>query len=365
MDYKNVQCIGFQINTFPEHDYIYNLLLSKWEIQRSRYLGILNDDTDIRARCSLMRDAIAFADKQSDIDRDEKRLKLFVAPEFFFRGTKGAYPIEKVSMIMESLRGFTAQPRFADWLFVLGTALGQLENLLDTEIFNIALVQKGGVKSSTYKQGEQDAFVVYKEYVSHIDFLRDKAKNWQNPIERVVNLGNRSDLVQPTLGSRDISAFGGPASGVVKDQYGNQHLKEVNKTGLGGGSIFTIGGITFGIEVCLDHFKRRLRQAERKKGDPRVQVQVVPSAGMSIDKDSIAVVEKGLIFNVDGGGGAAHTALKELTLGVFDLVSDVKAKSTKDVAYYGANAGNYRKLFQETGKIVIYPAAGLPKPEVW
>jgi len=338
MAYSKAQCIGFQLNTFPEFDYIWDPKALRWKTDylKSKYLGLANDDADIRSRCSVMKDAIAFADKQSTIDRSDKTLKIFMAPEFFFRGSRGAYPVEKVSMIMENLRAFTKDKRFAHWLFVFGTALGSLGHLLDTEIFNLAMVQKGGVGSSTYthKTGpESDSFIVYKEYISHIDFLRDAKKKWSDSLDRDVRVGGTIDLVAPTMGSRDISVFGSSPSGVTYNEFGHESLQEINKTGLGGGSIFTIDGITFGLEVCLDHFKRRLRAADRSKGKPRVQVQLIPSAGMSIEEDAIAVCDDGLIFNVDGGGTSAHSALQVLDLEVFNLITVVSPLAEKSVVY--------------------------------
>jgi len=56
-------------------------------------------------------------------------------------------------------------------------------------------------------------------------------------------------------------------------------------------------GISFGLEVCRDHYLKRLAHSEESG---KVQIQLVPSAGMSIEESSVACVRDGLVFNVDG-----------------------------------------------------------------
>jgi hypothetical protein len=90
-------------------------------------------------------------------------------------------------------------------------------------------------------------------------------------------------------------------------------VSEINVSGYGGGSVLTIDGITFGVEVCRDHLLKRLHKfyfgdpagnpavaRTASKTDPRVQVQLIPSWGAHIDRKAICCVENGLIFNVDG-----------------------------------------------------------------
>jgi hypothetical protein len=78
---------------------------------------------------------------------------------------------------------------------------------------------------------------------------------------------------------------------------------EINKSGYGGASVFTIDGVTFGLEVCLDHAQNRLANyyaGAAKAGDPKVQIQLIPSWGMSIGGGKLCVLSQGLVFNVDG-----------------------------------------------------------------
>ena len=91
--------------------------------------------------------------------------------------------------------------------------------------------------------------------------------------------------------------------------------------------------VTIGVEICADHSRGRLKGATptgaRKR--PPIQVQLIPSAGMSFNLKSIAAMDAGYLFNCDGwnasGGlltemkkrgvlppGEALSSIKEVTL---------------------------------------------------
>lgn len=108
-NYEQIQFIGFNIRNDVTPT-------------RTDYLGHANPDTDIDFRCKAMIQAIQLAEPQTV--RDRKVLKVFVAPEFYFRGSAGAYPVEKISTIVPKLREETDKYEYLDWLFVFGTALG-------------------------------------------------------------------------------------------------------------------------------------------------------------------------------------------------------------------------------------------------
>jgi hypothetical protein len=109
------------------------------------YLGNKSAELDIQNRCKIMKYAIQTAydeltkllegqqgqDKRKKIARGSSNtivtnpvLTIFMAPEFFFRGADGAYPIEKVSSILPEMAKTVQDPKFKDWLFVYGTAIG-------------------------------------------------------------------------------------------------------------------------------------------------------------------------------------------------------------------------------------------------
>jgi hypothetical protein len=355
------------------------------------YLGDSDHDTDIETRCDVMKEAIQLA--WPDASADERVLKLFMAPEFYFRGQKGGYPVEKISRIPALMRQETDKFEYVDWLFVFGTAIGYLQheevddtgtatgNALEhrasieevddtgvtsrlrvkstvaarippgnvapaarwkikgagkedeitsstlhgpgeywltlankkgfamgaaalvepktTEVFNVALLQKGWPVPRLGDGLKQAA--VYKEKVSWIDFIGphfgQAPFNNADGSGRLIEIHDETNrTVLPTEGAVELlGARPNPQGGGVS---------EINKTGLGGGSVLTVDGITFGLEVCLDHGVSRLANyygGKASPGEPKVQIQLIPSWGMSIGGGGPCIPNgDGLVFNVDG-----------------------------------------------------------------
>merc|ERR1719266_2486335 len=108
------------------------------------YLGHRDVKKDVADRLAIMYDAIETAYEQSS--KDPNTLKVFIAPEFFFRGRNGAYLVDnnkskgkvmpifqndettgecrgELCEILQGLESYTADARFEDWLFLFGTAV--------------------------------------------------------------------------------------------------------------------------------------------------------------------------------------------------------------------------------------------------
>lgn len=209
-----------------------------------------------------------------------------------------------------------------------------------SEIWNVALVRKGGQPKPGSTGVRETA--VYKEYVSHIDYIRPKGgvPGWGEAAGRTITLHGSDVTVMPTSGSRDLLGADPNLPGTEKDwtdkdsKIHKQRISEINVKG-GGGSVFTIDDVTFGLEVCLDHARNRLyayysdhyvcptckevspqsgdcrrhpqpypkRVAEAKAaapGDPKVQVHLIPSWGMTIGGGEVCCLDGGVVFNVDG-----------------------------------------------------------------
>jgi hypothetical protein len=117
--------------------------------------------------------------------------------------------------------------------------------------------------------------------------------------------GDKSRRAESGNGSGDLlSKYVNKAGTTITLKSGQkQRISEVNKSGLGGGGIVTIDQIDFGIEVCLDHGNARLANYYKNSlaagGEPKIQVQLVPSCGMSIKAPSRCCVTGGYVFNVD------------------------------------------------------------------
>jgi len=140
--YKKVRCIAFCIKP-GTRDEGGNVV----------YLGQKSAELDIQKRCTIMKNAVMTAYDELDrlvpqrppklvpkgsmaIMGADPVLTVFMAPEFFFRGADGAYPIEKISTILPQMAKTVQDPKYKDWLFVYGTAIGYQK--LDETITKIA-----------------------------------------------------------------------------------------------------------------------------------------------------------------------------------------------------------------------------------
>lgn len=435
----------------------------------SPYAGDADHDVDIAARCDAMIEAVQKAKAKSN--PSPEILKIFMAPEFYFRGLEGGYPVERIESIMPKLRVESDKIEYADWIFVFGSAIGyqkhdlagvalrhttpvhdvtysnitatevtltakfgktkmiipladwwlvqgtkaepitgvtevrkyeeykvtflagpnfvpgagtikvpamdvvatdptsvpvtrirvkgkicgripptavggkrwevwqatvgryvtacarvgttdeywltlgnpgnfttsrvELREPISTEVTNAALVQKGYPSPYMGDKGLRSV-AVYKEKVSPIDFKKTTT-DWHkvDGSHRLISIHGTNDRpVLPTEGSDDLVG----ASPNVKREVGSTVGSEINKSSIGGGVVYTMDDITFGLEVCLDHAKDRLAtfyaQTSANKavaGDPKVQLHLIPSWGMSIGQGKTSCPPNtGSIFNVDG-----------------------------------------------------------------
>jgi len=115
---KNVQFIGFGINTGPKKD-----IVSGKQI----YLGLDDSKQDYEARVELLQKAAEVAAKKAD----KSAIKIFTVPEFYFRGKNGAYDMSTIMGDGEVDKGLIGklQETFMDakwknWTFVIGSIIG-------------------------------------------------------------------------------------------------------------------------------------------------------------------------------------------------------------------------------------------------
>ncbi len=374
--YHQVVCLGYSIQTGTVRNY-WDPKGAAWKSTAAGYMGDKDPKVDLKKRCDQMIVAVksAYALNQhkmvatKKVADDSRTLKIFMAPEFFFRGVSGAFTMNYLLgdkgeySILDTLRAETKQAQYASWLFVFGTfiagtertrlscqtcmqwmapemvpALGKklltcptckkyarcpkascqansksrgfltvypgdvvgarrlhcevcktvypfCEHCIGVTIDNYALIQKGG-----HSQGDGvHDYITQKAYVSNLDF--DEIDN-QAPKVRI--FGREEEYIEPRSDP-------GSASERM------------------GGSVFHMDGITFGIEVCLDHLAGRLA-ADADRG--RIQIQLIPSAGAYINKtNGVACVSNGILFNVDGGGGAQISVAVNAPGGVHDEAS--------------------------------------------
>lgn len=321
--YVKAACIGYEIKTGE-----YNPDKMVFDAANRTVL----ENADVRNSCVDLIGAIknAWAAYNYYITNsglaadDHKTLKIFMAPEFFFRGRYGAYQdIGLCTKILSTMREEIKDPRYADWLFVHGTAIFASEGKGGTFLENYALVQKGGVPTKT------SDLVVAKEFPSHIDFKHPTVGDWDwyDP--------NLSEAKVAGKNVRHLSPVGGRADPI--DNFSKSGTVPVSE--LVGGVIFTMDNITFGLEVCRDHFVGRLAHS-KEAGKPLIQL--IPSAGMGIDDASLGCKLDGIIFNVDGV--TAHSKVK------------VRNAVNPD------QCNNVRTEKHGNGLVQIYSSANIPWP---
>lgn len=75
------------------------------------------------------------------------------------------------------------------------------------------------------------------------------------------------------------------------------------------GQTFTVGGVTFGIEICSDH-RPDHRILRGRLGDARVDAHIIVSDGMAPSGASIAARQQGLVINCDMSGRATGNGVR-------------------------------------------------------
>lgn len=170
----------------------------------------------------------------------------------------------------------------------------ELAEPIATEIINVAMVQKGG--SGDGVAGLREA-VIYKETISSVDFTTKHYAKPEFSKDQLIEVHGQERTALPTVGATHTLGQN-PQTG-----------SEFNERGTGGGSIFMVDGITFGLEVCLDHTISRLGKyyasGTPPSGEPKLQVLLVPSMGASLDSGEVPGVNGALMFNVDANDGSA------------------------------------------------------------
>ena len=389
-----VQFIAYQLKTAAERD-----------PKSPSYPGLANHARDLELRCKIMMDAIENAASSPHVKSNS--LKIFVAPEFFFRGGRdGAYDLELISGINGYFDQFLASPKYKNWIFFLGTAIGGIGlGGGEAEIFNICLIRKGGIRiartlgaGESLADGEKDSLLIYKEFVSAIDFFGayfgDK-RFMTGPQAGQANLAQRQVKLQATAGSRDDMGQGKAISPnihgqtriirpsltkqqIIETQYLQNRISkavrdaqmqgqaytisEDSATGLGGGSVFDMHGHRFVVEICLDHAQRRAQEINVKEPT----FHIITSCGMT--PVYTMVREGGFFFLVDGIEDNPMTRVHMLRVIGRRLVKlkatpvMIEMSDSDNWKYHLSDATN---LFEGgRGWVVVYPPQNMPAPNV-
>lgn len=251
-NYTGTQFISFTINTFggmADHgeckgrDYSPETGTCYLGNQRN-----LTEDVEHRLNILLQVLDTLKADMNSTeprIDHRDDILKIFMLPEFYMRGPKGAYNVSELfgdGLLLstaDKIHEYIAVEEFSHYLFVLGTVIAvqypddpreDWEHSIDTNevlYYNFAPVFKGG-------PGSNHRFIATKRYISIIDFLSDTSL--PNP--------RNADL-------REYDAMSDRFRDML--QFRDAQLVENN--------VIEVDGVRIGIEICFDHLRGVLWQS--------------------------------------------------------------------------------------------------------
>lgn len=192
-------------------------------------------DADERARVQRMFDVATWVKSQAPWRRATDVLKVFLAPEFYFRpnNTVKAYTFNRAINIIECLHELFGGAGWADWLIVPGTVFSALpanarkgslpvttsggQNInLDKAYLNTSVLVKGGGPGAPFHY-------VHKRTISHIDGAPQIESAQQNP------------LFRPSL-----------------EQWAEIKQRLVN-----------IDNLNIGIDICKDHYEAEVKTVVR------------------------------------------------------------------------------------------------------
>lgn len=399
--YSSVQFIGHVLSTTP-------LLkesveeMSDWGV----YLGLDNDNDDINARLEIVSNVLLQAISTNNISSNSNTLKVFTLPEFFWRGIKGAYfnskkdsdeMYNKISNgLVNVINNIGKQYDFSDWLFLFGSILTtydvtdcttDIDNTLSNvgndylRVYNI-LKNSLGINSLPkisnllkIVDNKIDANNKYDEELSNLlcDILNmsDSLANKQiynrcfvyyykqNPNSIVKEFKSKEDFIlnNPSSSQGQVNHYLQTMVAYPPVSNSDNPVKTLDY------STINCGGLNIGIEICLDHKRKRLL---KYLGDNKIKpldIQIVISCGMQLMKDSAATREGAILFNCDGeymidgdaqNGDFCHSQLKKFS---FDsscgprLSANIPAKYTEKVN----DSAVHKNLFPHgLGEIHIY-----------
>jgi hypothetical protein len=207
-------------------------------------------------------------------------LKVFMVPEFYFRpsnpAASNAYSYAEYRTIKNVLRQtINGDPRFRHWLVIPGTIIWR---------------GQPGEKWWRKIQGRP----VYFNSCVYIS-----PKGTQKPDSETIEKYNSSPI--------DGIPFVGPPPG-RRESPDNRlpftYLSQARRRK----HIFKVGGIKFGLEICLEHGDSLVKTtlAAWRVGNPvnrhnkQIHVQLITAGGMPLDYDSVATRARGFVFRLDG-----------------------------------------------------------------
>ncbi|MEZ4448979.1 MAG: hypothetical protein R3B09_05805 [Nannocystaceae bacterium] len=226
-------------------------------------VGAATPSDDLNARLRRMIKVIEIAKEKAD--PLSSTLKIFVAPEFYFRPKTGltqrSYSEGDKEYLSNALNMFQDES-FKGWLFVCGTVVWEQYNVAhqQTVAWNTAFILEGG------KSGR---FLVHKRIYATPDAI-----------------------------NRETSPL--RVSGKIEELRG--YVDPVH-------AVFQIAGYWMGLEICMDHDSLLLRQGVPKRAkrdnvptlkERGLAVQILTACGMNVQPGALYLDKERSIVRVDG-----------------------------------------------------------------
>ena len=245
-------------------------------------LTILNDNANIDAKNRVIRflNVLYKASKDANIDKSKTTLKVFTAPEFYFRpkdtvansNIYRAYEYTVYKAIKEVLRQTIKGMGLKHWLIVPGTMMWYMP--ANTTANNKTVTANTYFNSCIYihnASNQQTSHKLEKARASRIDGV--PYNDWD---------------------------YGANAPAVL-NKYRDQRLKK---------HLFDIGTTKTGLEICLEHTAGAthtngqrygiLKHLVDHKGTSRPDLQLLVAGGMDTNLPSIALENNKVFFRNDG-----------------------------------------------------------------
>jgi hypothetical protein len=318
--YHSALCLGYKVKTVSDE-----------------FTGDTADRADMMEKADKLLRAIkaAHGSVSDDHKKESTMLKIFMAPEFYFRGKNGGYDFDAVNgtgsekSLIEILREKLDHSDYKDWLFILGTVIVVSKSTKTKCLDCMSEDVVRWVQASSTHTTRAECKVDSKHTIESIPMgaavdnvaLIVKEKFVHSVTKELVSVVDYKMTSASTRNEVVMKDAKGQPQVVKVVQYPTANpsrvAAEAQKPGTGfedermGGAIFTIDGVTFGCEICLDHFATKSKEGSgRLDGHAGgIHVQLIPSGGMGIAK--FRTIENGLVFNVDGD--TPHVAAAGLT----------------------------------------------------
>ena len=336
--YVATQLHGFEIFTFPGSEDDGCPRESLFDENSNCYLGLEDVYADANRRVDIMLQAVDSAHAAGKTNHSNSVLKVFLAPEFFFRGPAGAYRTDdlvdgRVNCLNRLYDYVTSDSRFDDWLFVFGTVVAASpphtrfsgQDPSRWAFHNFAPIVRGGKQEScTSTIGMRGCgWLVFKSYISSIDFLDFPESE----------LEKRGDDVRYSAVLRAEPRGDGTYAHTPKEMHDllgsrwvvlDRHQKRIDTDGL-----------RIGVEICLDHSTSDLQKELQAEAEALglehivpLDLQLIVSAGLQMADGPILTRPGAPTFHVDG------RSRSQIGLNVWGHGAD---RISKHVSAYGEN----------------------------